>query len=124
MRHGRDANGNLTTAYLSRVIMNPPAGFDVIFLNHDSLDCRKENLRVVDKAHSQRKKRVRKDSLSGIKGVRLDRKSASWVATLYRQGRAIRLGRFQSAAQAAVAFKQGVELWEYPEANYLPFPYK
>src|SRR4051794_21058991 len=72
MRHGRDADGNLTTEYLSRVIMNPPPGFDVIFLNYDSLDFRRENLRVVDKAHSQRHKRVRRDSRSGIKGVRWD----------------------------------------------------
>ena len=27
--------------------MNPAKGYEVIFLNHDTLDCRKENLKVV-----------------------------------------------------------------------------
>src|SRR4051812_10096584 len=44
---------------LARAIMAPPPGHDVVFLNHDTLDCRKDNLKVVTKAEAARLHRVR-----------------------------------------------------------------
>ena len=40
-------DGKATMRYLHREIMNPTPGHEVIFLNHDRLDCRRENLRAV-----------------------------------------------------------------------------
>ena len=76
-------------------------------------------LRVVGKAHAQRHKRVRRDSISGIKGVRFNSKGGNWEATLWRNRKGIRLGRFNTARAAAEAFKNGVSRWEYLEANRL-----
>src|SRR3954470_18370465 len=41
-------DGKSRKEYLHRAIMGPtPPGYEIIFLNHDRLDCRRENLRVV-----------------------------------------------------------------------------
>jgi hypothetical protein len=52
--------------------MQPGPGQEVIFLNHDRLDSRRENLRVVSKEDARRHHRVRRDSKSGVKGVRFN----------------------------------------------------
>src|SRR4051812_19393011 len=70
MRHVKNAAGKTTTEYLSRAVAEPPEGMQVIHLNHDRLDCRKENLAVVDKVRAQRHRGARKDSLTGHKGVK------------------------------------------------------
>jgi hypothetical protein len=119
MRHIYTDEGKMTTEYLSRAITLPPPGKDVIFLNRNRLDFRRDNLQIVDKAHAQRHKKVRRDSISGIKGVRFNRKCGCWEATLWRNRKAIRLGRFNTARGAAEAFKNGVSRWEYLEANRL-----
>ena len=107
-------NGEYITEHLSRVIMNPPPEMQVIHENYEGLDCRRENLRVVDSAHAQRHKRVRKDSVSGIKGVRREGKD-KYVATLWREGRGMRLGTFKTAELARRAYEKGVDKWENHE---------
>src|SRR5476651_1954549 len=79
VRH-RKVDGKDRLAYLHREIMNPPAGQEVIFLNHDRLDCRKANLRSVTKEEARRHHRVRSDSKSGVKGVRFNPDGETWSA--------------------------------------------
>jgi len=69
VRHHK-VDGRDRLLYLHRLLMNPPAGHDVIFLNFDTLDCRRANLRVVTKQEARQHHRVRSDSKSGVKGVR------------------------------------------------------
>jgi hypothetical protein len=107
-------NGGYITEHLSRVIMNPPPGMQVIHENYSGLDCRRENLRIVDAAHAQRHKRVRKDSVSGIKGVRQEGKN-SFVVMLWREGRGMRVGTFRTAELANKAYRKAVEKWEKHE---------
>jgi hypothetical protein len=64
--------------------MQPGPGQEVIFLNHDRLDCRRENLRVVSKEDARRHHRVRRDSKSGVKGVRYNAGTDSWSAYVQR----------------------------------------
>ena len=92
VRHSK-VNGKDRLAYLHREIMNPPPGNEVIFLNHDRLDCRRENLRVVTKQEARRHHRVRRDSKSGVKGVRLNPDTGTWSAYTYRNGHAITSAR-------------------------------
>src|SRR6478736_4006575 len=63
-------NGKVTTCYLHRFLMNPPPGREVIFLNHDKLDCRRENLHIATVEEARQHHRVRRDSQTGHKGVR------------------------------------------------------
>src|ERR1700674_5418377 len=55
-------DGTYKTEYLHRALMNPPPGKEVIFLNHDRLDCRRANLKIVTKEEARQHHRVRTDS--------------------------------------------------------------
>jgi len=101
-------NGKDRLCYLHRQIMQPPDGMDVIFSNHDRLDCRRENLKVVTKEEARRHHRVRRDSKSGIKGVRFNPDSESWSAFVYRHGHCYRVGNYFSKEQAVEAYEQAL----------------
>ena len=75
-------------------------------------------LRVVGKYHAQRHKRVRKDSVSCIKGVRQEGK-ISFIAMLWREGRGMGVGTFRTAKLANVAYRKAVRDWEKVEQDRL-----
>jgi HNH endonuclease/AP2 domain len=91
---------------MHREIMNPPKDREVIFLNHDRLDCRRENLRVVTREEARRHHRVRRDSHSGIKGVRFNPEGGTWSAYTYRHGHAYRVGTYYSEEEAIRAYEE------------------
>src|SRR4051812_24252971 len=67
----RDRNGPAgKLLYLHKVICPAPPGHETIFLNHQTLDCRRENLMAVTKTEARQHHRVRRDSKSGAKCVR------------------------------------------------------
>jgi hypothetical protein len=105
IRHAKDGK-KYRTVYLHRAIMNPEPGTEVIFLNHDRLDCRKENLRVVTVAEARRHHRVRSDSKSRIKGVRFNPDTETWSAYIYRSGRPIHVGTFYFEEDAMSAYEE------------------
>jgi hypothetical protein len=104
VRH-RKVNGKDRLAYLHREIVPAPEGHEVIFLNHDRLDCRRENLKVVSKEEARRHHRVRSDSKSGIKGVRYNPEFDTWSAFVYRGSRCYHVGTYYSPEQASAAYE-------------------
>jgi hypothetical protein len=101
VRHAK-VKGKDRLSYLHREIVNAPAGKFVIFLNHDKLDCRRANLKIVSPHEARWYHQARRDSKSGIKGV----KSApgnKWYASITRFGVIHHLGTFltKDAAQEA-----------------------
>jgi hypothetical protein len=104
VRH-KKINGKDRLAYLHREILPPPEGHEVIFLNHDRLDCRRDNLKIVSKEEARRHHRVRRDSKSGIKGVRYNPETETWSAFVYRGGRAYHVGTYYSPEQASAAYE-------------------
>jgi hypothetical protein len=118
IRHQR-ADGKYKTVYLHRHIMQPPPGMEVIFLNHDRLDCRRENLKVVTKEEARRHHRVRSDSRSGVKGVRYNAESDSWSAYVYRGGHAYHVGTYREQWQAERAYEDELRK-ENPELHRAP----
>jgi hypothetical protein len=103
VRHVK-VEGKDRLAYLHREIMRPGSGQEVIFLNHDRLDCRGENLRVVSKQEARQHHRVRRDSKSGVKGVRYNADSDTWSAYVYRDGNCYHVGTFPYQHQAEEAY--------------------
>jgi hypothetical protein len=101
-----NVGGRRRHCYLHREIMQPGPGQEVIFLNHDRLDCRRENLKVVSKEDARRHHRVRRDSKSGVKGVRYNAGTDSWSAYVYRNGHAYHVGTYFSPEQAVAAYEQ------------------
>jgi hypothetical protein len=118
IRHQK-AGGKYKTVYLHRHIMQPPEGHEVIFLNYDRLDCRRENLKVVTKEEARRHHRVRSDSRSGVKGVRYNAEGDSWSAYVYRGGNAYHVGTYYSQEQAVAAYEDELKK-ENPDLHRAP----
>jgi hypothetical protein len=118
VRHVK-ADGKDRLAYLHREIMQPAPGTEVIFLNHDRLDCRRENLRVVSKQEARQHHRVRRDSQSGSKGVRYNAGSDTWSVDLYGDGRAKRVGTFLTLQDAQDAHREALRQ-ENPDLHTAP----
>src|SRR5262245_26289400 len=103
VRH-RKVDGKDRPCYLHREVLPAPGGFETIFLNHDRLDCRRENLKVVSKEEARRHHRVRSDSKSGVKGVRYNPESDSWSTYVYRHGHCYHVGTYYTKEQAVAAY--------------------
>jgi hypothetical protein len=92
--------------FMHRVIMNVAPGQIVDHINHDTLDNRRENLRIGRQAQNLLNRLTDCNSSSKYKGVSLWKGNGRWLA----QYRGIRIGYFKEekdAAQAynAIAFK-------------------
>lgn len=66
------------TIWLHRFIMNAPKGMVVDHINHDALDNRKKNLRILKQSQNMQNQTVRKDNKTGIRGVTWDKKMGAW----------------------------------------------
>jgi hypothetical protein len=100
--------------YLHREIMGQPEGKEVIFLNHNRLDCRKANLRIVTRQEASWHHRTRKDSQTGIKGVCYNSSSHRWYASIRRHGHYYYLGAFDTKEAASAAYRRAVQLLSQP----------
>jgi len=112
-------DGKDRLCYLHRQLMQPPPGHEVIFLNHDKLDCRRDNLKVVTKEEARRHHRVRSDSKSGVKGVSYNPDGESWSAQVYRYGHCHHIGRYQSKEAAVAAYEAELRK-ENPDLHAAP----
>lgn len=73
--------------------------------NNDSLDYRRENLRPTTNAQNvSNRGGANKNSKSGIRGVFWHQASKKWSATIKVNGKAISLGTFLNAIEAAAAY--------------------
>jgi HNH endonuclease len=88
-------------------------------INGDRLDNRRENLRLVTKRQNNFNKKVRSDSLTGIKGI--TRCGNRWQALISSDGVKRYLGSFPTPYDAAVAYNQAALLYhgDYARLNDL-----
>lgn len=126
---GARINGRKTVAYLHRVLVGARPGQLVDHRNGDTLDNRRENLRLCtpvensrNKVSSQRAKRGR------YKGVFLKRKNGKWRASIGAgeraasgKARTVHLGTFRTEAEAARAY-DAAALAHFGEFAALNFP--
>ena len=118
-------NGSRTKS-IHRVVMGSPKGMCVDHINGDTLDNRKQNLRICTRAQNSQNKKLRRDSKSGFKGVAKTGKN-SWHAyigdpnTAYPKKRHVRLGTYKTPEEAARAYdKKAIEF--FGEFAYINFP--
>ena len=117
IRHQR-VDGKYITQYLHREILGSiEPGFEVVFLNHDRLDCRRANLRVVTIQEARRHHRVRRDSLTGLKGISYNEAYNTWSADVYRHGKSYRVGTYHSKEAAVRAYENAVKTWDAREQD-------
>jgi hypothetical protein len=92
---------------LSRIIMNinnPKIQVDHKF--GDTLDNRKENLRICDNSQNQANKLTNKNNVSGYKGVSWYEQLKKWVVHIGYNNKQIHLGYFKNKIDAAKAYNE------------------
>lgn len=93
---------------LHRFIMNAPDSFQVDHINHQPLDCRKNNLRLATPAQNSYNKRLSRRSKTGYKGVFFTK--GGYTVSIRFKGKQSYIGRFASAIKAAKAYDEAAEL--------------
>jgi hypothetical protein len=94
---------------MHRVIAQIPEGVDTDHINRDRLDNRISNLRPATKAQNNMNVSVRKDNLSGVRGVWFYKKRGRWQATIGGVKRRRYLGLFDTFEEAVAARKSAEE---------------
>lgn len=104
-------DGGRTTLKMHRLIMNAEKGKQVDHINHNTLDNRKENLRLCTNSQNQHNQGKRINNTSGLKGISWYKRDEKWRARIELNGRAIHLGYFATKEDAYEAYcKAALEL--------------
>lgn len=110
-------NGKPVTLAMHRILNRTPDGMETDHINRDSLDNRKANLRTATR--QQNNINIAKKSKSGYRGV--SRQNVGWQATIFRNNKAVYLGYFRSAKDAALRYdEEAIKL--HGEFAILNFP--
>ena len=105
---------------LHRLIMDCPKEMQVDHINHNTLDNRKENLRICTSAENNRnrKKRVT-GTTSKYMGVCFDKQRNKYRSRIYVNKKYLDLGRYKTQEEAAVKYNiKAIELFgQYASLN-------
>ena len=96
---------NSTIGHLHRFIMNCPDDLVIDHINHNTLDNRKENLRICTLSENQHNRIPGKNNVSGYVGVTPSPTPGKWVARIRVNYRTIHLGTFNTIEEAIEARK-------------------
>jgi hypothetical protein len=87
--------------YFSRFLLDAPKGLEVDHINHDPLDNRRRNLRLVDRGgNGQNRRGATKRSKTGIRGVFWCKEQGKWRAQIEINHRTCHIGYFDNLADA------------------------
>lgn len=103
---------------IHRVVMDAPSGVLVDHINHDTLDNRKSNLRLVTRQQNQCNVKPRSGNWSRFKGVCFNKRVNRWVAYINSFGRREYLGYYDDELDAARAY-DAASLRLHGEYGYL-----
>jgi AP2 domain. len=117
-----DADRKTVNTLLHRLLMNPPEGMDVDHRNGDSLDCRRENMRICTEQENVFNRPKRDGSKNPYIGVYRQIKSPNrWYAKIMNDGKTIHLGGYDTPEDAARAYDAKARELR-GEFAYLNFP--
>ena len=107
--------GKRTTLALHRFLMGDPSGMCIDHINHNTLDNRKANLRIVTQRQNCYNSRMVRENKSGYKGV--TRSGKKWTAIIGVNNNKIYLGSFLSPKKASLAYNKAAKE-HFGEASY------
>lgn len=84
-------------------------GLEVDHINQNGLDNTRKNLRFATKSQNRANVKLRKDNLSGYKGVCLCRKTGLWRAYIQADKKWKQLGRYNTKLEAARAYNTAAQ---------------
>lgn len=99
-------DGKRVTINLSNFILGVPNGRIVDHKSGDRLDNRRRNLRRATRRQNCQNRKTRRDSKSGIKGVRWHAHAKKWTASILIAGKRHYLGYFSTSEKAARAYRK------------------
>lgn len=103
---------------LSRFVLNVADKTLIVdHINHNTLDNRRENLRVVSSSCNSMNRRLRTDNSSGVTGVRWHKATGKWQADIMAFGTNIYLGLFVDKDDAIKARKEAEDKY-FGEYSY------
>ena len=111
--------------FMHRVITNAPSGMVVDHINHNTLDNRRENLRVCTSYENfqnvapDKARQMFGKTSKGYRGVRLF-EGKWWRAQIHVNNKAVHLGTFPTAEEAAHAWDKAAK--KYGKRPPLNFP--
>ncbi len=117
-----DSNNRTKIISMHRAIMEEPAGMLVDHHNRNTLDNRRENLRLATHSQNQfNKGKTSRKTTSHFIGVFFEKHSGRWVARNTVEGKRIWLGRFDDEIEAARAYDEAARK-HHGEFAQLNFP--
>lgn len=104
-RGGKMTNGiRKPNEALHRTIMNPPEGMMIDHINGNTLDNRRDNLRICSNTQNQRNQQLSKRNTVGYKGVSWHQRHKKWIARIRVNNRLIHLGYYTDLIEGAKAY--------------------
>lgn len=95
--------------YLHRFVMNCPKELEVDHINHNGLDNRKENLRIVTHHQNKFNNPIQLNNTSGVTGVSWSKTKNKWRAYITINDKQKSLGYYTEKEDAIKARKQAEE---------------
>jgi len=141
--NAKKSNSKLITWYASTTIYTPEKSYQVLMhrmimehkldsplaedelvdhINHDGLDNRCSNLRLVTAQQNNFNRRCLNKIKSSIyKGVNWDKRHEKWQAKITVDGKRIRVGLYDTQFDAAKAYDEAAKMYfgEYAKLNFL-----
>jgi len=100
-------DGHRVRIYMHRVIASTPDHLQTDHINHNKLDNRDENLRNVTAAQNIANCRKGRGSFtSRYKGVQQCKRDDRWIASIKVDGKAVRIGAFDTEIEAAKEYNK------------------
>ena len=107
--------------HMHRQIMNPPKKMIVHHMNHDGLDNRRTNLRIVTYKQNAVNNKPAGKCTSKYKGVHWHKAKKKWQVALRHNRKKIYIGLFEDEHEAAKAYDTAAKKY-HGEYAYLNFP--
>lgn len=91
---------------MHRFVLNSLDGVHTDHIDGNKLNNRKNNLRLVSISQNNKNLRIRKDNISGYKGVSWDKERYKWFAKITSDKKQIYIGRYKSIKEAVRAYNK------------------
>jgi hypothetical protein len=115
---GHTPRPNRKILVLHRLILGAPKGLVVDHINHNTLDNRKENLRIVTCAqNNQNRSGAQSNSKSGVRGVVWREDMQKWLVRIRKDGKYYYFGTYSDLEEAAKASMKAIK-------QLLPYSYE
>lgn len=97
------------TILMHRIIAETPAGMDTDHINGDTLDNRRENLRVCSHHQNTQNRGINRNNVSGKKGVYWRKDMEKWRVVIKVNYQPIHVGYFDDLEEASRAYDEAAK---------------